>query len=295
VVFSFPKNDERESVKATPTENYRDFYEQVATNYPEEELVFSTLKGLVRREFVLAFLHSFSGLFMDLGCNRGYYTAAYKNGPAVGVDLAFAVLKKARTAYPGIGFIQGDAQRLSFFKCATVDAIVCSEMIEHVPDPQAVFDECYRILKPRGQLLVTTPNCSDRANKPTWVDLGEMCNYGIAAVREGKYFHTAFRPEELAQLASKSGFNVAETGTFEKEVKYATRIPVIIHYMVGFLNRNLVRSSRLEMANRRFLERSSLAIYRACVRVRLNSFLTGLVREGVRSYVLVQKPGHGHG
>ncbi|MBU4376148.1 MAG: class I SAM-dependent methyltransferase [Candidatus Omnitrophica bacterium] len=43
---------------------------------------------------------------------------------------------------------------------ATFDAILCSEVLEHVPDPLKVLDEFARLLKPEGKLILTAPFCS---------------------------------------------------------------------------------------------------------------------------------------
>ena len=40
------------------------------------------------------------------------------------------------------------------------DAILCSEVLEHVPDPIKVIDEFARLLKPGGKLILTAPFAS---------------------------------------------------------------------------------------------------------------------------------------
>jgi SAM-dependent methyltransferase len=41
-----------------------------------------------------------------------------------------------------------------------MDVILCTEVIEHVPNPVGVMEEFSRILKQGGQLLITAPFCS---------------------------------------------------------------------------------------------------------------------------------------
>ena len=43
---------------------------------------------------------------------------------------------------------------------AAFDAILCSEVLEHVPDPTKVLDEFVRLLKPGGKLILTAPFAS---------------------------------------------------------------------------------------------------------------------------------------
>lgn len=40
---------------------------------------------------------------------------------------------------------------------ASFDAILCSEVLEHVPEPTHALDEFTRLLKPGGQLILTAP------------------------------------------------------------------------------------------------------------------------------------------
>lgn len=43
---------------------------------------------------------------------------------------------------------------------ASFDAILCSEVLEHVPDPSKALDEFARLLKPSGKLILTAPFAS---------------------------------------------------------------------------------------------------------------------------------------
>ncbi len=49
-----------------------------------------------------------------------------------------------------------DAKSLPF-PDGSFDAVICSELLEHVPAPAPVIAECRRVLKPGGTLLVTVP------------------------------------------------------------------------------------------------------------------------------------------
>ncbi|MBX3011961.1 MAG: class I SAM-dependent methyltransferase [Caldilineaceae bacterium] len=52
--------------------------------------------------------------------------------------------------------IQADASQLPI-DGHCFDAVVCAELLEHVPDPRPVLAEVYRVLKPGGKLLITVP------------------------------------------------------------------------------------------------------------------------------------------
>ena len=104
---------------------------------------------------------------LDLGCGEGrhvhglYMTGDYE---IFGVDLDQPSLDKAQEGLATlpespsrVTFETGDATALRF-EDASFDAIICSEVLEHLPDYDAALVEMRRILKPSGTLCVSVPH-----------------------------------------------------------------------------------------------------------------------------------------
>lgn len=106
---------------------------------------------------------------LDLGCGEGRHViAAYTQAPvhAVGVDLShqdlcttqsrFADFEEAGVAGKHLHLTQASALNLPFAD-ATFDKVICSEVLEHIPDYHATLEEIRRVLKPGGLLCVSVP------------------------------------------------------------------------------------------------------------------------------------------
>jgi 2-polyprenyl-3-methyl-5-hydroxy-6-metoxy-1,4-benzoquinol methylase len=96
---------------------------------------------------------------LDIACGEGYGASSLaKAGAAsvVGVDIAADVCEHARRKY-GIDARTGDAEAIPLPDRA-VDMVVSFETIEHVASPASFIQECTRVLKPEGTLIVSTPN-----------------------------------------------------------------------------------------------------------------------------------------
>ena len=52
--------------------------------------------------------------------------------------------------------LSGDILNLPF-KNRSIDAVICLEVIEHVVDPMKAITEIYRVIKPKGTVILTTP------------------------------------------------------------------------------------------------------------------------------------------
>ena len=91
------------------------FYNDVGEKYPEEEQVYQTLRGKLRKKFVLSYLTSWRGRILDIGCNRGMYLDAYKGGKKFGVDISKPVLANA-ASIGDLKLALADAERLQCFR-----------------------------------------------------------------------------------------------------------------------------------------------------------------------------------
>ncbi|HPN33561.1 MAG TPA: class I SAM-dependent methyltransferase [bacterium] len=263
-----------------------EFYETVGANYPEEQMVYRTLYGQLRKAFILSYLQRIQGSLLDIGCNSGHYLAAYQNGERWGMDLSRAVLRRT----PDIlhrRLVVADAERLYAFRSASFDHALCSEVLEHCLNPSAVFNGIAHVLRPGGRALITTPNY--KSVKPGWVQVGCLSDYGAQGDSDGRYFHTAYRPQELRALAKAAGLLPVECGTLEKEVKYAAKLPAALLLCGRLLNR-LLHSQAFEAWLLRQFNRLSLQIYVFCRITGLQPLLLRFIDEGVRSYIWVEKP-----
>lgn len=109
---------------------------------------------------------------LDLGCGEGRHTIGahlnFPNAQVVGVDLSIkdlttanARLKEWQTAdtdaHTGFAqFVCGDGFRLPFSD-HSFDHIICSEVLEHIPQYEDFFIELHRLLKPGGNLCISVP------------------------------------------------------------------------------------------------------------------------------------------
>jgi len=262
----------------------KDFYEQCGEKYPEEELVYKTLRGKLRKKFVLQQLGEFQGSLLEIGCNRGMYLREYNGGDSYGVDLSLNVLRHAHKDKV-IRFAVADAEQLCF-KNDSFDHVLCSEVLEHCLHPQEIFNGIAAVLKINGCALLTTPNYSKK--KHDYIELGSLKSFNIDCDCGDFYFHTAYKPGELESMAKKAGLKVVKSGTLEKEIKYAAKIPAAVLLFVRLINK-VFRSKKIERMNEAFFQVFTNWIYNICHVTGIEKLLLKCVPEGVRSYILMEK------
>jgi len=97
------------------------------------------------------------GRLLEIGCGSGAmlnYMGSL-GWQAEGIDVDPSAVANAKSK--GLKVVLGSLEEQGY-NDNSFDAIMASHVIEHVPDPQGLLAECYRILKPGGMISIVTPN-----------------------------------------------------------------------------------------------------------------------------------------
>lgn len=121
-------------------------------------------------------------IFVDIGCGKGVDVFLLRNlfkdrglsyefwgldgNPT---DIEICNLKKDYYKVDNIKFILSDITETLPIKDNSVDILYCSEVIEHIMNPEAFLREIKRVVKPKGYFILTTPNEPNYFQKAYWV------------------------------------------------------------------------------------------------------------------------------
>lgn len=97
-------------------------------------------------------------LVLDGGCGVGGLTRVLvaKGARVIALDIGPQLASATRRRW-GCTAVVGTLTALGLSSCA-FDTVLSSEAIEHTPDPERAVLELYRVLKPGGHLVLSTPN-----------------------------------------------------------------------------------------------------------------------------------------
>jgi 2-polyprenyl-6-hydroxyphenyl methylase/3-demethylubiquinone-9 3-methyltransferase len=149
----------------------------------------------------------------DIGCGGGLASAAMARAGArvTAVDLAgdaIAVAKlHALESGLTIDYRVAAAEDLAAAEPEGFDVVTCFELIEHVPDPLSLLRACASLLKPGGQLFVSTLNRTPKA-----FALGIVAaEYLLGLIPRGTHRYAQFvKPSELRYALSDCGLEVLD-------------------------------------------------------------------------------------
>lgn len=97
---------------------------------------------------------------IDLGCGNGLLLSRFRGRGwhLLGIDLSESGVRIARDNYPDIQFEIADATTdLEFVEYGRFDAVISTDVIEHIFLPRKYVANCFKLLRPGGILVMTTP------------------------------------------------------------------------------------------------------------------------------------------
>lgn len=111
-----------------------------------------------------------SGNLLEIGCGEGRGVQAL--GPLVnhyhGMDKIGEILDRLKDKYPEFTFEQAIIPPLAGLKDNSFDSVVSFQVIEHIEDDRQYLEEIYRVLKPGGMALISTPNIRFSLSRNPW-------------------------------------------------------------------------------------------------------------------------------
>ena len=163
-----------------------------------------SIQHLERYRFAISRLQPRQRL-LDIACGAGYGTAILLKHDCnvIGADYDEQAISAAQTKYRHGNFVIADALHVPF-KDESFDAVVSFETIEHVHDGHNFLSEVFRVLKPGGTFIGSTPNILYTAHPPYHVkEYGPEEFYRLVqdwfsqVERYGQYFKLRDRTSDL--------------------------------------------------------------------------------------------------
>lgn len=158
----------------------------VSDHYRGLETFFHKMREVLVRRFVQKYAVGES--YLDAGCGTGLILRHFPKG-SIGIDINPRNIEKAQKHAPHAKVIVADIEKLPF-KDGQFTTIVCTEVIEHQPDPLPTIKELLRVLKKDGRLIGSVPSSS-----PIW-----FFRFLSSTCPRGEPFHKNFKKQELIEL-----------------------------------------------------------------------------------------------
>lgn len=166
---------------------------------------------------------------LDIGCGGGILSEAMaqRGASVTGIDMGEAPLAVARLhqleSGVAVDYRQITAEQMAEEMPGQFDVVTCLEMLEHVPDPASVIRACHRLVKPGGQVFLSTINRNPKAY--LFAVIG--AEYILQLLPRGTHdFRKFIRPSELGAWSREAGLEV-------KDIIGLTYNPLTKHYKLA--------------------------------------------------------------
>jgi len=184
---------------------------------------------------------------LDVGCGGGLLAESLARAQAnvTAIDLAPSMVETARLHALDSGlqidYRVDSAEMLAGSHAGRFDVLTCMEMLEHVPDPAATVEVFARLVRPGGDLFISTIN----RNLKSFAMAIVGAEYIARLVPRGTHeYDRLLKPSEIARFARAAGIDVIDIAGLQydpvREQCSLTRDPSVNYLM--HLRRRAVNS-----------------------------------------------------
>lgn len=149
---------------------------------------------------------------LDVGCGGGILSEsmARRGADVTGIDLGTENLKAAAlhaeqsNLTDTLRYQHIPIEQLAATHAGQFDVVTCMEMLEHVPDPTAIVEACFKLLAPGGVCVLSTIN----RNPKSYLFAIVGAEYVLRLLDRGTHDYAKFiTPAELDKMAINAGFS----------------------------------------------------------------------------------------
>jgi 2-polyprenyl-3-methyl-5-hydroxy-6-metoxy-1,4-benzoquinol methylase len=96
---------------------------------------------------------------LEIGSGGGHVLRMFPSARLTAIDVSDVYLDNARRNLAGfdVRFVKGEVDKMDL-PSATFDRVICTEVLEHAVNPDAILSAISRLLRPSGLAIITVPN-----------------------------------------------------------------------------------------------------------------------------------------
>lgn len=181
---------------------------------------------------------------LDVGCGGGLLSEAMarRGAQVTGIDLAPLTIEIAELhaleSRLSIRYVREAAEAHAAHAAGAYDVVACMEMLEHVPEPHSVLRALRDLVRPGGDVFVSTLN----RNLKSYLLAVVGAEYVLNLLPRGTHTYERFiKPSELSRWARDVQLNVADiAGLAYDPLQHTARrsSDVAVNYMMHFIRRD---------------------------------------------------------